>query len=102
MDAEVDTLGVGVFVKIKQGSLVVCLFLFLFVVIGGGLHLSPGGALLAASTGTPLLIHAFNRRLTGVEHDPPRSSRPAGQVRASAAPDSNETAEFETRTVVSR
>ena len=31
--------------KIKGGWLVVCLFLFLFVVIGGGLHLNPGGAL---------------------------------------------------------
>jgi len=31
-----------VLAKVKQGSLIVCLFLFLFVVIGGGLHLSPG------------------------------------------------------------
>ena len=27
--------------KIKRCSLFVCLFLFLFVVIGGGLHLNP-------------------------------------------------------------
>lgn len=47
--------------KIKYGSLVVCLFLFLFVVMGGGLHLNPAGAFLAAATGTPLLIHVFNR-----------------------------------------
>jgi hypothetical protein len=62
-----------VLTKIKRGSLVVCLFLFLFVVIGGGLHLNPGGALLAAATGTPLVIHVFNRRWggSGVEHDPP-------------------------------
>jgi hypothetical protein len=52
--------------KIKQGSLVVCLFLFLFVVIGGGLHLNPGGAFLAAATGTPLVIHVFNRRCAGM------------------------------------
>jgi hypothetical protein len=44
----------------KETILVVCLFLFLFVVIGGGLHLSPIGALLAAVTGTPLLICVFN------------------------------------------
>jgi hypothetical protein len=50
--------------KIKQISLGVCLFVFLFVVIGGGLHLSPGGAFLAAATGTPLLIHMFNRQRT--------------------------------------
>ncbi len=34
--------------KVTRVSLVVCLFLFLFVVIGGGLHLNPGGAFLAA------------------------------------------------------
>jgi hypothetical protein len=54
-----------VLTKIKHGSLVVCLFLFLFVVIGGGLHLKPGGAFLAAATGTPLVVHVFNRRWAG-------------------------------------
>ena len=48
--------------KIKQVALIICLFLFLFVVIGGGLHLNPGGAFLAAATGTPLVIHFFNRQ----------------------------------------
>src|SRR5215471_8325090 len=46
--------------KFKQSLLVVCLFLFLLVVLGGGLHLNPLGALLAASTGTPLIIYGFN------------------------------------------
>ena len=49
--------------KIKQVALITCLFLFLFVVIGGGLHLNPGGAFLAAATGTPLVIHFFNRQM---------------------------------------
>jgi hypothetical protein len=48
--------------KAKQISLVVCLFLFLFVVIGNGLHLNPAGAVLAAATGTPLLVYLFNQR----------------------------------------
>ena len=43
-------------------SLVFCLFVFLFVIIGGGLHLNPGGAFLAAATGAPLVICVFNRR----------------------------------------
>jgi ABC-type arginine/histidine transport system permease subunit len=47
----------------KRISLVVCLFLFLFVVIGNGLHLNPAGAFLAAATGTPLLVYLFNQRL---------------------------------------
>lgn len=56
--------------KIKHYSLIVCLFLFLFVVIGGGLHLNPGGAFIAAATGTPLLIHVFNRRLARERIEP--------------------------------
>jgi hypothetical protein len=47
--------------KLKKISLVSCLFLFLLVVLGGGLRLSPAGSLLAAATGTPLIVHAFNR-----------------------------------------
>jgi hypothetical protein len=46
--------------KMKQYALGACLFTFLFVVIGGGLHLNPGGAFLAALSGTPLMIHIFN------------------------------------------
>ena len=48
--------------KAKRISLVACLFLFLFVVIGNALHLNPAGAFLAAATGTPLLIYVFNQR----------------------------------------
>ena len=68
--------------KLKQGSLVVCLFLFLLVVIGGSLHLNPGEAFLAAATGTPLVIHVFNRRWseTRLGHDPSPSSRNRGSV----------------------
>ena len=67
--------------RIKHYSLIVCLFLFLFVVIGGGLHLNPGGAFIAAATGTPLLTYVFNRRLARdqVEPDlrPPRKGNSA-------------------------
>jgi len=49
--------------KMKQYALGACLFTFLFVVIGGGLHLNPGGAFLAALSGTPLMSHIFNRWL---------------------------------------
>jgi len=61
--------------KVKNYSLVICLFVFLFVVVGGGLHMNPGGALLAAATGTPLMIYAFNRRSSGdcqPKHVPPQ------------------------------
>ncbi len=46
--------------RTKETLLVICLFLFLLVVLGGGLHLSPSGALLAAVTGTPLIVYVFN------------------------------------------
>ena len=62
--------------KLKTYALVICLFVFLFVIIGGGLHLNPGGAFLAAVTGTPLVIYAFRRR-SGQAHSPscdPRDS----------------------------
>jgi hypothetical protein len=51
--------------KMKHYALGACLFTFLFVVLGGGLHLNPGGAFLAALSGTPLIIHVFNRWLNG-------------------------------------
>ena len=61
--------------KVKNYALVFCLFVFLFVTIGGGLHMTPGGAFLAAATGTPLMIYAFNRKSKGdcrPEHVPSR------------------------------
>ena len=61
--------------RVKNYSLVFCLFVFLLVVVGGGLHMNPGGAFLAAATGTPLMIYAFNRRFSGdcrSKHVPPQ------------------------------
>ena len=51
--------------RLKNCALVICLFVFLFVIIGGGLHLNPSSAFLAAVTGTPLVIYAFHRRFEG-------------------------------------
>ena len=47
--------------RLKNLALVICLFVFLFVIIGGGLHLNPSSAFLAAVTGTPLVIYVFHR-----------------------------------------
>jgi hypothetical protein len=44
--------------KMKEALLIICLFLFLLVVVGGGLHLNPVDAFMAALTGTPLILHA--------------------------------------------
>ena len=70
-------------VRVKQLSLIACLFLFLLIVIGGGLHLNPAGAFLAAATGTPLVIHFFNRRCLPreFEREPFPASRSPGFVR---------------------
>ena len=64
--------------RLKNYALVICLFVFLFVIIGGGLHLNPSGAFLAAVTGTPLVIYAFHRRFEGnsrTEDGRPNSTR---------------------------
>jgi hypothetical protein len=90
--------------KIKQCSLILCLFLFLFVVIGGGLHLNPGGALIAAATGTPLLVHAFNRRSTnGLVEPDTRDSREAdGAMCRDAKGDTNEVGALEVENIARR
>ena len=72
--------------KFKQCSLIVCLFLFLFVVIGSGLHLNPGGAFIAAATGTPLLIYVFNRRLARERIEPDLCPPQKGDSAARDAP----------------
>ena len=54
--------------KLKNSALALCLFVFLFVVIGGGFHLTPGAAFLAAVSGTPVVIYAFNRRCASKHH----------------------------------
>ena len=52
--------------RLKNYALVICLFVLLFVIIGSGLHLNPSGAIIAAATGTPLVIYVFHRRPHGV------------------------------------
>lgn len=64
--------------KLKTYALVFCLFIFLFIVLGGGLRLNPGAAFLAATTGTPLLVYAFNRMTSAGPH--PRSAPPVAKV----------------------
>jgi len=47
--------------RLKEYALTVCLFVFLWVMIGGGFHLAPGPALIGALSGTPLVTYGFNR-----------------------------------------
>jgi hypothetical protein len=47
--------------RLKKYALGCCLFTFLFVIVGGGFHLTWGAALIGALSGTPLVIYAFNR-----------------------------------------
>ena len=64
--------------RLKNYALVICLFVFLFVIIGSGLHLNPGGAFLAAAGGTPLVIYVFHRKVDKAsrqEEVPPDSTR---------------------------
>jgi len=47
--------------KLKKYALIICLFVFLFVIVGNALHLTPGAALVAALSGTPLITFGFSR-----------------------------------------
>jgi hypothetical protein len=88
--------------RVNQASLVVCLFLFLFVVIGGGLHLNPGGAFLAAVTGTPLVIHLLNRTrpVKDLEHNRRWSSPSPGSPGCNIEADANRPSDLESETLV--
>ena len=57
--------------RLKNYALVICPFVFLFVIIRGGLHLAPGFAFLAAVSGTPLVIFAFPRLLSSIFNSTP-------------------------------
>jgi hypothetical protein len=87
--------------QVRQISLVICLFLFLFVVVGGGLHLNPGGAFLAALTGTPLMIHVFNRwsRESSVP-DPCTRSERSHSLRGMGKTDGVDVCHFEGKDVI--
>jgi hypothetical protein len=67
--------------KVKRISLVACLFLFLFVVVGNALHLNPAGAFLAAATATPLLVYVFNQRAAATTAIQRHIPGPRGQAR---------------------
>jgi len=47
--------------KLKKYALIICLFVFLFVIVGNALHLTPGAALIGALSGTPLITFGFSR-----------------------------------------
>jgi hypothetical protein len=47
--------------RAKSRLLVLCLFVFLFIVLGSELRLSPVGALAAAASGTPLVVSLAKR-----------------------------------------
>jgi hypothetical protein len=66
--------------KLKNYALVICLFVFLFVTIGNGLHLTPGAAFIGALSGTPLVIFAFNRWWNAQCRDEARREEPASEI----------------------
>ena len=47
--------------RVKRYALIICLFVFLFVIVGNALHLTPGAALIGAISGTPLITFGFSR-----------------------------------------
>ncbi len=47
--------------RVKDVTLVLCLFIFLLIVFGGCFRATPAAAFFGALAGTPVLVHAFNR-----------------------------------------
>ena len=67
--------------RLKNFGLVICLFVFLLVCIGNGLHLTPGAAFIAALSGTPLAIFGFNRWCdTRCRREEARREEPASEI----------------------
>jgi len=56
--------------RVKDASLVVCLFLVLLVIFSSCLQATPVGALIGALAGTPVLVHMFNRLAPRRENQP--------------------------------
>ena len=66
--------------RLKKYALGCCLFMFLFVIIGGGFHLTSGATLLGAMSGTPLVIYGFNRWCDPHRGDEARREAPASEI----------------------
>jgi peptidoglycan/LPS O-acetylase OafA/YrhL len=82
--------------KFKHILLVLCLFLFLLVVLGGALRLTPGDALLGAAIGTPLVIHVFNRWARGSDT---QTSNAPSETSSSSSPNGVNGQQREARTL---
>ncbi len=65
--------------RIKDATLVFCLFIFLLVVFGNCFRATAAGALFGALAGTPVLVHAFNR-LVPRRKEPDREAELSGRA----------------------
>ena len=72
--------------RIKNYALIACLFAFIFITIGSGLHLSPTAAFIDALSGTPLVIVAFSRWRNAQYRDEVRKEELASRVVQLRAP----------------
>ena len=74
--------------RVKDATLVFCVFIVLLVIFGSCFHATPAGAFFGALAGTHVLVHVFNR-LAPQRKEPdnalepvsrPIASQPAEQV----------------------
>lgn len=62
--------------RLKNASLVLCLFVVLLVIFGSYFRANEIGTFVGALAGTPLLVHAFNRIAPNrVNRDPKKAER---------------------------
>jgi hypothetical protein len=55
----------GVMERMKNASLILCLFIVLLVIFNSYFRANPIGTFFGALAGTPLLVHVFNRVAPG-------------------------------------
>lgn len=65
--------------RVKDATLVFCLFILLLVVFGSCFRATPAGAIFGALAGTPVLVHVFNR-LVPRRKEPDRVPEPTGSA----------------------
>ena len=70
--------------RVKDATLVFCVFIVLLVIFGSCVRATPAGAFLGALAGTPVLVHVFNR-LVPKRKGPDNALEPVSRPIASLA-----------------
>ena len=68
--------------RVKDATLVFCVFIVLLVIFGSCFRATPAGAFFGALAGTPVLVHVFSR-LAPRRNEPDKAPEPVSRPIAS-------------------